>query len=370
MPRDSKPPTYRLHRARNCAVIRFRGKDVYLTRGKYGTPESLEEFQEYLARWHADQAALKLERAKLLHVGPTLDQIMVPYLSHVDEWYRKGGEATSQAGIIRATLRVVHDLHGGLEAHLFDSVALEQVRDELIRRGHCRREVNRRVCVIRQFIGWCVGKKLVGRDVLAGIDRTVVTPLQAGRCAAHDNPPVGPVADEHVDAILHPYTDKRGTVRDPVTRRIADAIRLLRMTGARAGEILSLTADQIDRRDPELWCYRLADHKTAHHGKGREIFFPPAAQEILRPWLIQAGNGRLFAFRVDSLRQAIERGCRRTGTPVWHPHQIRHTVATEVREKYGAEAAQAVLGHATLDTTQLYAEKSRKLAIDVARRLG
>ena len=54
----------------------------------------------------------------------------------------------------------------------------------------------------------------------------------------------------------------------------------------------------------------------------------------------------------------------------WHPHQLRHTAATEIRRTFGIEAAQVVLGHANIATTEIYAEKDRKLAEEVMQQLG
>ena len=54
----------------------------------------------------------------------------------------------------------------------------------------------------------------------------------------------------------------------------------------------------------------------------------------------------------------------------WHPHQIRHTAATEIRRTFGLEAAQVALGHASADVTQLYAERDLELARQVAAKLG
>jgi integrase len=56
--------------------------------------------------------------------------------------------------------------------------------------------------------------------------------------------------------------------------------------------------------------------------------------------------------------------------PNWNVHQIRHAWATHVRALHSLEAAQATLGHASLDATQIYAEKSAHLAIEIARKMG
>ncbi|MBP3956893.1 site-specific integrase [Gemmata sp. G18] len=42
----------------------------------------------------------------------------------------------------------------------------------------------------------------------------------------------------------------------------------------------------------------------------------------------------------------------------WHPNQLRHNYATRARKLFGLEGAQAVLGHAKINTTELYAEKT------------
>lgn len=54
----------------------------------------------------------------------------------------------------------------------------------------------------------------------------------------------------------------------------------------------------------------------------------------------------------------------------WHPHQLRHNFATSVRHRHGLEIAQILLGHATADVTQIYAERDLKRAIEIAGQEG
>ena len=89
MSSDLQPPKYRHHKARNLACVRISGKDIYL--GRYGSPESLELYQSHVARWKADQAATKVRKLSQLHVGPTIDQVIKPYLEHVRGDYPQGG---------------------------------------------------------------------------------------------------------------------------------------------------------------------------------------------------------------------------------------------------------------------------------------
>jgi len=54
----------------------------------------------------------------------------------------------------------------------------------------------------------------------------------------------------------------------------------------------------------------------------------------------------------------------------WHPHQLRHNYATNVRREFGLEAAQVLLGHTKADVTQIYAERDMDRAATVAAKIG
>jgi integrase len=56
--------------------------------------------------------------------------------------------------------------------------------------------------------------------------------------------------------------------------------------------------------------------------------------------------------------------------PPWNPNQLRHTLATEVRKRFGVEAAQVLLGHSRADVTQVYAERDLGLAERIALEIG
>jgi integrase len=56
--------------------------------------------------------------------------------------------------------------------------------------------------------------------------------------------------------------------------------------------------------------------------------------------------------------------------PAWHPHQLRHTAATQLRKEFGLEAAQVILGHRTLSVTEIYAEKNIEAARAIMQAVG
>ena len=71
-----------------------------------------------------------------------------------------------------------------------------------------------------------------------------------------------------------------------------------------------------------------------------------------------------------SYAHAVGKAAAKAGVPHWHPNQLRHLHATDVRKRFGLEAAQAALGHARADVTQLYAERDLTLAAKVAAEMG
>lgn len=67
---------------------------------------------------------------------------------------------------------------------------------------------------------------------------------------------------------------------------------------------------------------------------------------------------------------AVRVASRKAGVPHWHPNQLRHLFATEVRRVHGLEAVQVLLGHSRADVTQVYAERDLALASAVAAKIG
>ncbi len=83
-----KPPSYRLHRGSGQAMVQFKGYRSYL--GKYGTPESRERYERFLAEvWTRPTpipAADPSPRGELLIV-----QLVARYWEFAEGDYRKDG---------------------------------------------------------------------------------------------------------------------------------------------------------------------------------------------------------------------------------------------------------------------------------------
>ena len=75
-------------------------------------------------------------------------------------------------------------------------------------------------------------------------------------------------------------------------------------------------------------------------------------------------------YDVNAYRRAIQRAAEKAGVPQWFPNQLRHTRLTQIRKKYGLEAAQVIGGHAKADITQVYAERDKSKGISVMLEIG
>ena len=113
MPRTNRPPSYRLHKARNLAVVTINGTDVYL--GRYGSPESHEKYARLIAEWNANGRKLPSTSpvpAQANENNLTVNGLILRYWTFVKGYYRKNGELTGEVDNIRLALRPLRTLFG------------------------------------------------------------------------------------------------------------------------------------------------------------------------------------------------------------------------------------------------------------------
>jgi integrase len=95
-----------------------------------------------------------------------------------------------------------------------------------------------------------------------------------------------------------------------------------------------------------------------------ERAFPPPAPLAQR----DDETGAQWRVRLTAEQRAALAAWRREQR--FHPHQLRHTAATRIREEHGLEAAQVILGHRSIMPTQIYAEASVRKAAAVMADVG
>lgn len=358
-------PKYRKHKPSGQAVVTLNGHDHYL--GPHGTEVSKNEYDRLIAEWLATGRTGRRSDAAV-----TIDQLTLVYWKHVQGYYEP-----RTAGGMKVALRGFRRLYGPQEACEIGPIALKAFRQELIGEELSRVTINKYVSVIKSMIRWGVEEELLPADRLPAIG--ALRGLAAGRSAARETDPVSPVLDHEVEAVM-PF----------LPQVVQDMIRVQRYTGMRPAEVCGMTPGQLDTTG-RVWTYSPAKHKNTHRGKERDIAIGPKAQTILKRRLHTRIHEALFpaqrrgrhqdyratrdrpavgGYTTAAYRRAIARACEAAGVPGWSPNQLRHTRATEIRQSHGLDAAGAVLGHTKIETTQVYAERSRVLADEIALASG
>jgi len=392
-------PGYLKHKKSGQAFCLIHGKFVYL--GKYGSKSSRERYEEVIAEYLAN--GKKLPPTKSSDEDVDIAELAAEFLKYAAEYYpsqhgKTGGELWHCKHAVAPVVR--H--YGNNIISDFTPRSLLFLRDQWVEAGIARPTVNRWTRHIKRMFQWGVTYGLVGADTLVALQS--VPNLKAGRTAAPEYKEVEPVCPEIVEKTL-PFLQ-------PI---IADMVRVQQLAGMRPQDIRNLRSCDIDRSG-KIWKYVPFTHKTKHRGKTRELALGPRAQAILTPYLIDkednptaflfspadAAKARKLGMRKkrktlnkkgdvqpsqqnrskpeaakpgkqyaqDSYNQAIHLACKKAGVPIWTPNQLRHSTGTEVRDKYGLEYAQAVLGHASAKTTEIYAKVNFEKAAAVMEEIG
>jgi integrase len=402
-------PKYRHHRASGQAIVTIAGRGFYL--GPYGTKASRIEYDRLIGEW---LAAGRPSHHSVTQSDMSVAELLAQYLRFAKEHYVKGGKKTTEVDCIKHAIKPVKELYSRTRAVEFGPLALRAVRERMIDSGHSRVSINRQISRIRRIFRWAASRELIPVEVYQAL--ATVEGLQKGRTKAAERDPIGPVADAVVEATL-PFLS-------PV---VADMVRLQRLLGCRPGELCSIRPCDLDR-SAKTWAYRPTSHKTEHHGRERVIFIGPQGQAILTPYLLRPADAYCFSpaeseakrraimharrktplhygnrpgtnrrtrakrnagqgcYDNNAYRRAIKRACDLADLKAheenpeipaeqrivrhWHPNQLRHTVATELRRRYGLEAAKAVLGHSEVETTQVYAERDLAAAARIMAEVG
>jgi site-specific recombinase XerD len=224
-------------------------------------------------------------------------------------------------------------------------------------RGLAPSTVAGRLAAIRSLYRHALRRGRIERDPLAGV-RAPRRPARLPRVLS---------VEEAEKLVTAPGT---AVTRDEaLARRDAAMLELLYATGMRISELAGLTLDRVD----------LAGRRLRVIGKGTKerqlLFGAPAAGalrhylEVARPVLAARGDAESAAVFLNvaggplsarGARLVIERWVTAVGVPSsTSPHTLRHSFATHLLEG-GADlrVVQELLGHANLQTTQVYTHLS------------
>jgi integrase len=402
-----RTPKYRLHRPTGQAVVTLNGRDIYL--GKHGTKQSKDAYRQKIAEWSAGGGQLPDVKAAI-----TVAKVIKLFWEHARKHYcHADGTPTNEIEQIRYALRPLNHLYGTLPASQFSPLKYKAVRQLMIegykhpRYGDqsplSRGVVNQRMARVKHVFKWGVGEEIVPASVHHGL--LAVRGLQRGRTEAYEAPGVQPVARVVVEDTL------------PILwPTLADMVILQAETGMRPGELVQMRPCDIDMTGA-TWLYQPPQHKTQHHGHKRTIAIGPKAQEIIRRHLGTDTQAPLFRpikvmeeravtlrlhrktkvqpsqqnrkksnpkklpgmqYTTNSYGRAIADAIKRHNKdkpeaehiPHWHPNQLRHLRALELKRQFGLDVARAVLGHSKPIMTEHYAGIDVATAAEVMGKVG
>ena len=394
----SRIPSLRHHKPSGQGVVTLNSRDHYC--GPWGSKQAKVEYQRLVGEWLASGGAPRVTDRNAI----TVAELVLAYRRFAKEYYAPPSNEGAQ---IRLAMQPVVERYAHTLARDFGPLSLKAVRQVWIDAGLARKYINQRVGRVVRAWGWAVENELIPPECWQALK--AVKGLRAGRSDAKETPAVRPVSDAIFEATL-------AEIGSPQVRAM---LRLMRLTGARPGEVCIMRTGDIDRTTSP-WEYRPRTHKTAHRGHERVVYVGPKAQAVLADWLRADPEAFLFqpreaaaavreasqvAGRSDAdraraarnkraadarkrggraqnrrlpgdrytpgrLGHAVGRACQRAEIEHWHPHQLRHAAATELRREIGIEAARVVLGHRSPGMAELYAEADRQAAAAAMARIG
>lgn len=408
-------PKYRHHKASGQAAVTICGKHHYL--GRWKSKASRAEYDRLVGEWIAAGRPARLPTPT--NNGIFIVELCQAYLNYAEKHYVKDGKATGTIFGIKAALRMLRERHSRVRVPDFGPLALEALQQQMAEAGHARSYVNQNIGRIKRVFRWGVSREIVPVAVYHAL--LTVPGLRKGRSKARETKKVRPVAAELVERTL-PY----------LPPMLADMVRLQRLLGCRPTEVCLIRPCDVDRSG-EVWTYEPGSHKTEHHDKDRIIFIGPRARAILERYLLRAGGDDVYCFspreserlrsaerrenrkspltpsqakrqpkrngkrrpgeryNKNSYNKAIRRACEAEAEnrrqkaieagaaaeelaaikpDYWHPYQLRHAAATEIRKRYKLEGSQVILGHSRMNMTEHYAEKSAELAEKIVSEVG
>ncbi len=387
-------PGYLLHKRSGQAVVVLNGKTIYL--GKYKSKASREEYENVIADFIANGKKLPPTRTKS---DCLIETLCYDYLDNQKKVHSKNGKPTEAFGHCRLAVAPVIKHYGQNSIPDFGSRSLLFIQAKWEESGIARKTINRWTGIIKDMFRWGVVYELVEAEILQPL--LAVPNLKVGKTSAPEYDEIPPIEIELVEKTL-PF----------LPQIVADMVRVQLYAGMRPQDVRNLRSCDIDRSREDVWKYSPYTHKTKNKGKTRELAIGPRAQAVLTPYLeSKADTPEAFLFSPrdtvqmlqderrknrkskvqpsqicrkranpkslpreqyskDSYGQAVTRACEKAGVEPWSPNQLRHTTGSVVRDQYDLDHAQAVLGHSSAKTTEIYAKVSFEKAAEVMREIG
>jgi site-specific recombinase XerD len=181
-----------------------------------------------------------------------------------------------------------------------------------------------------------------------------------------------PALDEALPKFLDDPTAAKfmGALADDPNRRRRLMVELLARTGMRVGELAALEDDAVVRQG-DLHQLRIPVGKLHND---RYVPLLPKLLDLIVDYrtlrgpsrsghLVERDDGKPFDRR--TIQRYVAAVAKRAGIEHVHPHQLRHTLATQsINRGMSLEAIAKLLGHRSMDMTLIYARISDRTVAD------
>ncbi len=364
----------------------------------------------------------------------TLNEVYLAFRGYAEKHYRRAdGTVTNEPAQYRQTFDLVLRLYGHTPAAEFGPLALKAVRQKMVGAGWSRKLVNQRVGRVKRVFKWAASEQLVPVSVFQALT-TVTGLQAGRTAAEDREPvkPVGDEVVTATLAQLNPHVRGLVEFQRLTGCRPGEACAVRRCDLDTTGAVWTYRPVQFKTRhrgkarvvavgpkaqallagffttDPSEYLFSPAKATAGFHAArsaNRKVpKYPshlkrnaqkrkaspvrkPAAKYTVTAYerAVRRACDRAFALPTALARRAKESKAKwwsRLGAAErerveawrvahrWAPNQLRHAHGTEVRKRFGLEAAQVSLGHANATVTEVYAERNEGLAAVVAAEIG
>lgn len=389
--KKGEPPQLRHHKASGLGYIYVNGKSLYL--GPFGSAECRRRYRDELQRWEEEYRVIRRAATLYMGKGATVAELVEAFLREVaDKRYLIDGEYTSTwHACDRYLRRDLAEQFGDLLADEFRHPEFEEFRQQYLRRGYARNSIKQLIARVLVLFRWGHRRGAVSAETLTSL-ATSPEPDEG-----EERDPVEPVPADALEKLLaafrggYHFQNEQRTKRE----RWAAMIQIQDRVGMRPGELCRMTRKEV-RQDATVkvgsktiqvlgedglpypgWIFQPSRHKTMKKGRYIAYLVGPQARALLEPWLpedpeayVWPGSfaGRCITYA--AYKEAIKHACKRAGIPRFGPNRLRHGTATRYGLIAGLEKASQVLGHASLDTTSIYMQKSLQSVTALVEKLG
>jgi integrase/recombinase XerC len=240
-----------------------------------------------------------------------------------------------------------------------DRITLRRYLAFLATRRYAKASIARSAASLRSYFQWCARRGLVAADPSARLT-----------APAPDSKLPRVLGHPELAALLDPPAPDGAADRTPTDLRDDAVLELLYTSGLRVAELCGLDLADVDLTD-------LVVRVTGKGSKQRQVLLHERCARAIGEWLSgprsamvtetspKGGlflNGRGNRLGPRDVRRILDR---RSPVPT-HPHALRHSFATHLLDG-GADlrVVQELLGHASLQTTQVYTHVSKERLLTV-----